>query len=520
MNPPPTPQIRSANVLSDVAWIRASVTDDVGVTQVKLLTVRDALLDAHHLSGLDLSLNGIEYGAQIRFLCHVAAVVIRVQTGSQEFRSFRADKFDASAVDAVIEQLSSHADVFHPTQPFLQIPVDKENPPSASVKKLLPYMPADRAEEFWESSIQPESLELPEAVHALVIHNLYSFGGNSKTSNGIKCVNGSPGIRFLGIGNTVTEVFWNGSTLLDLLAHNIPASWIAGVGLPAWADPQGGSALADGQMEEHPLWRATWGSNIAQCKWDGTRMTAVSVAGNPHRPPRMGSEPKSAKEWWDLRNMEDPFYLYRAKDGKGTGERQAQRIDFGYVGSRLEAEWHSKNLSTELRRGSKNRAHTPGLDDDLLFLRHLPEGASGTPVVRRSEIMIATRSEWQVDEQRADAVADAAEIVKSARDELCKPFSENGRLGAISKRRTDVEAEFWRRVTQPFEEFILHGTNDEIDPEVWPKVRDATLSAFDTVAESVPHSKLSIKLMAARHQISFNLIKLLKISSEKTVEDI
>ncbi|QIK63594.1 type I-E CRISPR-associated protein Cse1/CasA [Leucobacter viscericola] len=510
-------QHQSVNVLKDVAWIRLFEDAADGSTSTRCVTVREALLQAHIFKGIDTSLNGVQFGAISRFLFSVAAIVIRNQDPRRPFSKFRAMKFSEAAIDAAINQLSEYADLFHPEKPFLQIAADLEIPVTSSVKKLLPYMPPDRAEEFWSSSEQPRSLDLPEAVLALAINSYYSFGGNNRL-DGRACVNGSPGIRYPGKDFTATEVLWHGGSLFDFICFNVPKSWVEGTGLPAWADPLGATALKDQKIAEHPLWRATWGSNTARCQWRDFQMVAAAVGGSPYRPPLMGTEKHEAKKWWDLRNTYDPFYLYLpVKDtsgGKGASpmEVKAQRLDFGYGATQLEAEWHAKNLSAALRNHSQGRIM---VDEEapLVFLRHLVQGSASSPVVRRSEILVSARSRWQISESRADAVSEASTKVKLVMIELGKPFSKKGRLAAIANRRGDVEAEFWAEVRVPFAHYIVNGSNDvSIDPNVWAEVREAALKAFDTVAQSVPHSKIAPALSIARNRVGHNIARLLNLA--------
>ena len=487
------------------------------------VTVREVLIGAHHISGLDPRLNGIQYGSTVRILAHVAALVVRKQLAMSGARRFRDDSFNEEAIDAALDELSPHTNLFDAEHPFMQLPVRDGAMPTDPVKKLLPQMPPDRAEQFWDRASGSSALPLADAVLALIGHSFYSFGGNNSL-DGLKCINGSPGIRYPGKDYTATEVLWSGSSLFRMLTANIPQNWVDGSGLPAWADPDGKTACLDDPMVEHPLWRASWASNTARCAWSDTELLAAAIGGSPNRPPRMGTQKEQAKVWWDLRNADDPFYLYVTVEKRNkagvllSSERKAQRLDFGYAESQLAAEWHSKRLSSALKAHGNTRVMTPDDDAQIIFLRHLVQGSASSPVIRRSEVMISERSRWQVSEERADAVAAAATIVKEVCSELCKPFSQKGRLGVIANRRGDVEAEFWSRVDQPFRKYILNSSADSasIDPEVWPAVREAALEAFDAVAASAPQAKLSLILMVARNRIGYNVSKVLGLLPQKT----
>jgi hypothetical protein len=464
---------------------------------------------------LDPSLNGIEAGAHYRFLAAVAAICWRHQR--------YARGFEADAVDAAIANLSSHTDVFSKDAPFLQAarvasPISVGN--SAPVKKLYPWMPADRAENFWTASTVPKVFPLPQAVLALVIHHYYSMGGNNRI-NGLLCANGSPGIRYPGIGYTATELLWQGKTLLDTLRMNTPKAWVEGIGLPAWADPKCERSQGAPGQPEHPLWRATWGSNTVQTLWDECALVAVSTGGSPNRPPTMGADKVAAKAWWDQRNTEDSFYLYadietRNAAGFATStQRKAQRLDLGHQETDLAVEWNSKGLSSVVRSRSKGSVAAPGRDDRLMFLRHLVEGSANSPVVRRTEVLITSPKKWVIDEDRADAVSDAAATVKAVCAEVTKPFTMKGRLTALRDRRVDVETAFWQKVSAPFEDFIINGDGDRIDPAVWPLIHTAALAAFDEVTASTPGPKLAPFIMTARNRVSWNIAETLGLTEQK-----
>lgn len=492
--------------LTDIAWIR---------TIAGPMTVREALVNAHTITGLDPSLNGIEAGTHYRFLTAVAALIWRHGSSGRTF--------DPTAVDTVLDSLSHHTNVFSESQPFLQTPA----PPgvlavagTTAVKRLYPWMPADRAESFWTANPSPKVLNLPEAVLALSIHYHYSFGGNNKI-HGRACTNGSPGIRYPGVGYTATELLWHGATLHDTLRMNTPKAWVEGTGLPAWADPTCIRSQGAAGQPEHPLWRATWGSNTAQVLWDGPNLIAVSIGGSRHRPPTMGTDKAAAKAWWDQRNTDDTFYLYadvQTKNAAGivtSVQRKAQRLDLGHHETDLAVEWNSKGLSAAVRSRSKGAVKTPGRDDKIMFLRHLVEGTATCPVVRRTEVLVTSPKKWAVDEYRADAVSDAATIVKAVCSEVTKPFTLKGRLTALRDRRTDVETAFWLKVSAPFDDFIINGTGESVDPRVWPLVHAAALSAFDEVVASAPGPKLAPFIMTARNRVSLNTAQALGLIGQK-----
>ncbi|MET1087195.1 MAG: type I-E CRISPR-associated protein Cse1/CasA [Arthrobacter sp.] len=474
------------------------------------MTVKDALLGAHNIAGFDPGLNGIEAGTQFRFLAAVAALVVRRQGGPLK-------AFGADAVLSVVDELDPACNLFDADRPFLQAAHDgkglvpgQKNP----VKRLYPWMPADRAEGFWSRGAVAKELPTADAALALAVHHHYSFGGNNSIE-GRSCVNGSPGIRYPGVGFTATELLWHGASLFETLMMNLPKSWVEGKGLPAWADPSCEVSQGGPGEPEHPLWRGTWGSNTAQCLWADGALVAVSIGGSRNLPPTMRSGKEGAKEWWDLRNTEDPFYLYVDVETKNAAgvvtavQRKAQRLDFGHQETDLVVEWNAKGLSSAVRGRSQGAVKSPGRSANLMFLRHLVEGTATCPIVRRTEVLISSPKKWVIADDRARAVSQAAGLVKAVCAEVTKPFTLKGRLTALRDRRGDAETAFWRNVTAPFEEFIINGTGTTIDPAVWPRVKAAALDAFDEIAASAPGPKLAPFIMTARSSVARNITGLI-----------
>ncbi|MBE4719508.1 type I-E CRISPR-associated protein Cse1/CasA [Pseudarthrobacter sp. AB1] len=492
--------------LSGIPWIRT--TDGP-------LTVREVLTDAHRIQGIDTTLNGIQVGAQLRFLTAVAALIIR--------RSSSTGSFSTEGIDAVLGELAPRTSIFDPERPFLQVPAGTE-PVAAGdktpVKKLYPWMPADRAEAFWSANTVPKTLDPADAVLALAVHYHYSFGGNNSIG-GRSCVNGSPGIRYPGVGFTATEVLWQGKNLFETILMNTPTAWVSGEGLPVWADPSAARSMAQNGQVEHPLWRATWGSNTAQCLWvDGT-LTAVSTGGSPHLPPTAGAGKDGAKAWWDQRNTEDSFYLYVDVEKTNAAgvvtdiQRKMQRLDLGRYETDLAVEWNAKGLSQAVRSRSKATVLPPGRESQLIFLRHLVEGSASSPVVRRTEVLVSSPKKWMVAEERAHAVADAALMIRAACAAVTAPFTMKGRLTALRDRRTDVETAFWIKVSPLFEKFITNGTGEEIDAGLWPLVRRAAMEAFDEVTATAPAAKLAPFIMTARGRVAMNVADVLGLRVKK-----
>lgn len=493
--------------LSGIPWIRTSGGP---------MTVQEALLGAHRIEGMDATLNGIELGAQLRLLTAVAALVWRKSPSDAEF--------SPGAVQAVLTDLAPHTGLFDPERPFLQAPAGAEPVTvgdKTPVKKLYPWMPADRAEAFWSENTVPKALSQAEAILALAVHYHYSFGGNNRIE-GRSCVNGSPGIRYPGVGFTATEVLWQGKNLFETILLNTPKAWTDGEGMPAWADHSAARSMSRDGLIEHPLWRATWGSNTAQCLWVDGSLAAVSTGGSPHLPPTAGAGKEGAKAWWDQRNLEDSFYLYVDVEKTNAAgvvtdvQRKMQRLDLGRYETDLVVEWNAKGLSQAVRSRSKGTVRTPGRDSQLIFLRHLVEGSASSPVVRRTEVLVSSPKKWMVGEERAQSVAAAANMIKSACAAVTAPFTMKGRLTALRDRRTDVETAFWINVSTLFDEFIVNGTGEEIDAGLWPLVRNAAMDAFDEVTSTAPAAKLAPFIMTARGRVAMNLADALLLRVKKS----
>ena len=481
------------------------------------MTVQETLLGAHRIKGLESALNGIEMGAQLRVLTAVAALIQRLSPST----SF----FDPEAIEEALGQLEPHTNIFDPERPFMQVASGAEAVTAGDktpVKKLYPWMPADRAEAFWSENTVPMALSQADAVLALAVHYHYSFGGNNRIE-GRACVNGSPGIRYPGVGFTATEVLWQGANLFETILLNTPQAWAKGEGLPAWADPTAARSMSPNGQIEHPLWRATWGSNTAKCLWVDGYLVAVSTGGSPHQPPTAGAGKDGAKAWWDQRNSEDSFYLYVDVEKTNAAgvvtdvQRKMQRLDLGRYETDLAVEWNAKGLSQAVRSRSKSTVLEPSRKSRLIFLRHLVEGSASSPVVRRTEVLVSSPKKWMVDEERAHSVAAASLMIRAACAAVTAPFTMKGRLTALRDRRPDVETAFWINVSPLFEEFIISGTGEAIDPALWPLVRDAALKAFDEVTSTAPSAKLGPFIMTARGRVAMNVAEALLLRGKKAV---
>lgn len=471
------------NVLTEIPLIQ---------TDTQRISVRDFLLGAHTSElKLDKSVSGFEFGAQWRLLTSIVAVILQKDINFQKKTKIRVKELlhtglPADLVDKGLSQLEPATNLFDKEFPFFQRPVlpprnakDRTRVVSADNKpvwKISPTSPSEPSQAYWDlSKHKPDTLELSDAIRALLIFSMYSFAGNAKY-DGAKCLNGSPGIRFLGAGNTATEIIVDSTTPLESIFKSIPISWTIPDGLPAWADRTAKkSRLKDGSL--HPLWRATWHSNTVACAWDDTQLVGVCPGGIPDNwfmPTEMGTSNDSRKEWWDRRNQEDPFYFYQADS---TGTLKAQRIDLSKDLTELAVQWAHDGLTENLDSALRGRILSPDfIDDSILFLRHQIGGNASSPMIRESVITSASKSTWRFDgsEELLLAIRNEAGFILKLRNIICSPFrrssnqdSENGYpvLDDLADLRPAVNDAYWRSIEPIYQQLIAAHDPEEDSPD-------------------------------------------------------
>lgn len=498
------------NVLTDVPWIRAVNSDGVSY-----LTVVDVLARAHEQGlGLDKNVPGYVFGTQFRFLREVLTIVLRCHPqyapGSERdlMEDMLAGGIPADALKSAQEALGEGLELFSKTLPFMQRPPAPMQSPKDSarllvpgkqpIKKLLPAMPSDQGEDFWNLVVaQESSLDLPQAVLYLAIHHYYSMAGNN-TYDDAKCAMGAPGIRFLGKGFASTEIFWEGETLLETLTQSIPMSWVSGQGLPAWCDREGKTAFQkDGS--EHPLWRATWSSNTAACLWENDRLVGVRIGGIPDSwyLPTMGGDKESRKAWWDQRNTEDPMYLYLPNQ---QGDLKAHRLDLSRDATDLAVEWAAEGKIQEAQNRKADAFYTRDASP-LRFIRHQIEGTASSPSIRASQVYTPDQERWifGAEETVQERIIQRAVLVKSLHNIVCSPFRRKnegdkkreleGKAVALLENlellKADISAEFWRHITPVYVELLTSQARarDVISPENNREALNASLAAFDRITQ-------------------------------------
>lgn len=458
------------------------------------MTVEEFFHSSHEESlHLDLSIPGYEYGAIWRLLASLTAVIVQRDPSLLERGENGSElRLDPEFISQILDDLGSKISLTEGKNLFFQRPLlEGENPKDTAryvgpgkdpAWKLSPTAPSEKSQIYWNlEKLKPESLEAVDAIVALMVFSMYSFTGNSKY-DGAKCLNGSPGIRFLGGGNTATEFIIESKTPLLSLLKSTPLEWCEPGGLPAWLDRTGAeSRKPNGEM--HPLWRATWSSNTAACCWDGETLIGVGIGGIPPEwyALEMGSKPEARKEWWDQRNTEDPFYFYQPDKG---GALKAKRLDLSRDLTELAVEWVAEDLSTALAERVRGRALRVDFkkEDSLLFIRHQIGGNASSAMIRESVVSQARKQQWVFDPTGAlqKQVRGKADFILSLRNIVLSPFRrenksdrDRGRrvLDNLASERPKMNETFWREIAPIYEEFILYFTEQVSGDETRKEVR-------------------------------------------------
>ena len=423
---------------------------------------------------LSQSIDGFEFSASWRLLASITAVCLQSEPGA-----VKESSLPLSAIDKGLATLFEAENLFGGKYPFfqrLQVPTQKANKPTW---KLSPTAPSDKSQSYWDlDKFKPETMQLSQAAMALIVFATYSFTGNSRY-DGSKCLNGSPGIRYLGAGNTATEVFVKSDTLYESILKSIPKSWIEPGGLPAWADRTGEkSLLSDGSM--HPLWQATWSSNTAACEWSESELLGVGTGGIPKSwfVAEMGSTNQTQKTWWDQRNTEDPFYLYLPND---KGELKARRLDLSKDLTELAVEWAKEQLTNSLHDWGSDRVKPPNFrKDSLLFVRHQISGNASSAIIRESVITVPDRQMWSFDDSPdvQEEIASHADFILKLRDIVRSPFRRGKGfvLDDLADLRPAAEDAFWREIAPAYVNIITTLHDDDVDTA---KIVQAKIDAID-----------------------------------------
>ncbi len=515
------------NALTEIAWVR---------TTAGPMTVRDVLRQAHdpaiHLQASD---PGYVVGTELRVLAAVTAVVLRYDgadpaTGRvHDPERLAVHGLSEDAIGQAMAVLEPGADLDDPVQPFMQRPVltpagkkdtaRRIGPGDQAVKKLLPSMPPDTGEDFWDLRVaQPDHLTVGPATLALAVYQHYSMAGNGGY-DGDKPQMGAPGIRYYS-KMSATELIWRGDSLLHTLLMMIPHEWVKGDGLPAWVDRTGEKSVVP--TGHHPLWRATWSSNTSATCWDaagnlvGTRVGGIPAAWYV---PEMGTTKETRKAWWDQRNEADPFYLYLPGF---DGALKAQRIDVGRDATELAVEWAAEGRLEDALTRSSGRVLAPDAESArVVFIRHHIAGTASSPSIRLSEVVRPNEDEWRMatSARMAFAIKNDARLLLDLQRVVVRPFRKGGQGGAKGDGQSakfpggtlfnfgvpdaDVSTTYWREVAPVYEEIVRLASRTErrLPEGTYKTLRRAVLGAFDAVVAPFGSKDLG-KVYAARANLA------------------
>ena len=480
--------------LTEVKFIRTFLRDEPVD-----MTVEEVLKHATDPDfRLNLDVSGMEFMSIIRLLSHIGARML--QKDDSLHRKHRKKPLPDGLIAETLAELEADRPLYGGKQNFFQIPdskgvVGRGKQPTS---KLSPTAPGDNSQAYWDrDKHKPVTLSAEEAMRQILIFSMYSSAGNNKFENR-KCQNGSPGIRFLGAGNTATEVMVQSKNLWDSLLCSIPATWVAGSGMPAWADPMGEQSKTDTGM--HPLWQASWMPNGVSGYWEGEELVGVGVGGVP--PQYLGSFSKvwspygdkdakeSYKAWFKQRDTEDPFYLY-IRDSK-TNDPKAKRLDLSKDLIQLAVEWAREGTISKLDGLMAGRVAAPNFKHDkLLFARHQIGGNASTPVIRESVTTNTASSLWCLDQdpEVQARIIGQAEFIDTLKQRVCAPFrrqsdKDHPTFDDLADLRPMMEAEFWRRITPVYEEVISTAQAADFNVvELYEKGVAATIAALDAVID-------------------------------------
>lgn len=502
------------NVLKDINWI---------CTTQGFVSPVEAMRRAHESDFiLDFNKPGYEVSATFRFLLSLSALVLRheesIDLHDHESKlDLIARGFSDKAIERACFDVEQGADIFGEKFPFMQRPAlpptsakdtsRRLGPGDQEIKKLLPAMPSEQGEDYWNLSVSfPKRLPLEDAVLKLVLFHYYSMAGNN-AYDGNKARMGAPGIRFLGKGNTATEFMWacEGESFLYSLLASLPMNWVEGEGLPAWADREGmRSRSANGTF--HPLWSGTWSSNTAVCYWEENggkpQLAGVRVGGVPDNwlpIPYDGKKSETLlKEWWDLRNESDPMYLY-CVNKYGDGSKKAQRIDFGRDGLDIAVEWAAEEkLQALISSGNANVLLSDGDERKPIFFRHQIEGTASSPSIRASQVFYVDPAIWAfgLSSDDSERVTQDSQLIRTIHNKVTGVFRRRNKtdesaeakgkaalvLDALEESKADASAAYWRYMEPVYEDYMTAIRNHSDDSVMlYDNVIDAAMKAFDDV---------------------------------------
>lgn len=508
---------RYACAIYDVPWIRTTDGD---------ITPFEAIVRGHQIEGLRTEhLTGMQYGAQLRFLTSIAALIAREHLA----RGNTPDAlFDEATVRAALKPVLFATQLRDPDYPFMQLwHADTHftsEPDTDPLRTLFPWAYTEVIEEFWgpREAAEPSSPE--DLTLALATRWFYQQAANGKMKQ-VKAPKAVPGFEsdawapatVVTMSNRNTEVTWTGGSLLETVLMNLPVSWVKGGGLPGWADTLGTDSVItdDGLEQMSPLWAATWAKNVCHLTWESNVPAGVSTGATTAFPPvvQPGEEPSGAKdrkewvasakkaykEWRDIIvTAGDPLRVTRIFD-----------LDFGLPQAELLAKWHNDDVLEIMRERSAGRYMIPGRGSYLLFLRTI-YGGSNKSVLRVESSRVHSPSApdlWApVDRTSRRSLRAISPLLrdvawKAVGGEFREFRDKKGYLMDYAALEQETVARFWhkadRLISSLMKSAAASGESFTVDKKTWSKVVNAVEVAFQEVLEPIlPTSRKPALYMA------------------------
>lgn len=436
-----------------------------GVTT--LVSLRDALANAHLYDGLGDALAPVEKEGLLRFLTSVGAVVLRNADNLRA--SVRERRIPGDAVSRLVAQHGHLFDLRDPDRPFLQewhaqaTAVDDKN--ARPVRQLHVHVPGGSSSQ-WCLRHEPRDSTDP-AVLAILLVTTWFHG---KPSNGgrpafyaDKSIAGSPSG-----GAWDTAFHLVGKTLAETLLANTLTDWVdVDQTLPAWLDQDSVPDMGVLIHDPRGLWRTTWTPNRPLVLWSDEAPDSY-VIGLTARPVPLVGGAEDAKTAAKAMHVDDYAHLWynKATDDKDP-EIKAAFAPVRLLSTEGAHNWYSKNLDRHLALWGNDRL--VGKSNGIRVGFHNERGDTyGTRVT----------SEW------VEVALDRLTLGGEERDTFFAllAFAHDVRMkfAAPLLRASDVKTD--RKMRSALVDAAQRDFYSAIDPITLGALADATSRAIDVIA--------------------------------------
>lgn len=245
----------------------------------KLLSLRDALVQAHELSGLADELLPVEREALLRLLESLAAVILH---GADPDDLEDDPRLHPELVDGFFTKHGDLFDLADRDKPLLQ---EWHTPDPTDTDLAKTFQPIEQmhlrvpggSSARWGLTDERRDAHDPAVLFVLLavswFHGKPSNAAGAHfyvPTSGTKCspISGAPSG---GPHDTVFHLV--GDSLAESLLLNIPEAWLEEGALPAWLDQD---ATPRGLAKPGSLWRCTWTANRALVRWDEGRAVSFT----------------------------------------------------------------------------------------------------------------------------------------------------------------------------------------------------------------------------------------------------